>query len=37
MPTQTDIYRLGEIAARKSAKLDRVQGIPTDHSHIFND
>lgn len=31
-----DIYRLGEVAARTSAKMDRVQGILTYHSFIFN-
>jgi hypothetical protein len=32
----TDIYRLGDGAARTSAKMDRVQDILTGHSLIFN-
>jgi hypothetical protein len=31
-----DIYRLGEVAARKSAKMDKAQDILTYHSLIFN-
>ena len=32
----TDIYQLGEVAARTSAKMDRVQDILAYHSLIFN-
>jgi hypothetical protein len=35
-PMTTDIYRVGDVAAGTSAKMDRVQDILTCHSLIFN-